>query len=538
MSITWDRHKRKAFKSALHQVYPDYNQLDLFVYDAIDENLADITNDTRVEISIRYLLRWADGREGVLDELFEAFCEENPNNSNIAIIEGKSITAVSTGSHPSKIAQQDWDRLFQSFNEGDKLELSRAFKVVSKLLVNPKFQTSIRSLEPFEAVPQSVLTIRERLEKWDSPELSFCFACEALEQLRLSDSEGVRDLTPIAQWKDWISKTYQLADITDVEPVTAGYLIVSVQETGRRRQQVKDVMLYPELHILQQPSEQPSEQSPEQVLSAVDGENGEALFQLNQQTMTPVKCPLSEIGKALSKLLHKAEDKLLPYCERVTLELFLRWPQIEEDAANWDGEDRDQNDFKFKYQRYLIRSLDRFLKAKRNKALMPMLERNWQALEASVSRQLPYEKFHHHKTCPESGQLKALLSQKTGLTLAALLPEDEKARKAVFNNIIESAVPVAIWTANASCSSQQMLEKLEKGVLVGACLTNFDSVAECWMQSRAQQLDDELVGGLRVLFDCPTRWPTSLPNTASDAAAQPAKASEIIAADDDLIVAP
>ena len=526
MSITWENNKRKAFKSALHQVYSNYGDLDIFVEDAIDEKLADITETTRVKTAIGYLLRWAASREGMLDRLFEAFCEENPRNSTIDIIKGKPITSVSSCHQERKVKGEQWDSLFYYLNEGDFRLLERAFQAVGNLLVNPKFKDAIRSETLFGNPPTSVLEMREKLKEWDSPELAVRFVSGALKELSRSYPNGERDLTPLGNWKAQLSQKYELSDIADIEKtVSAGYLIVAVQESGRTRKGITEVILYPELRIAPFPmSNQAS--SPDTITL------------LNQETMEPTKCKLSEVGTSLSRLLHRAEDKLAPYCGQVTLELFLKWPQIEEDTANWDAEDRDQNAFKFKYQRYLIRSLDRFVSFREKQALMSRLEQKWKALEESVTNQSPYEKFHVQDACPEPGQLLALLSNSTGLTLAAKLPEDKNHRKAVFSNIINSAVPIAVWAENTACPPQTIRETIE-AVFAGSCFTRFDSVADYWMQSRGKLNNDEVACGLRALFDCPTRWPTSLPNTASDIAeAKSAQSSEIIAADEDLIVAP
>ena len=531
MSIIWDRHKRRVFRLALQRVYPSYEELDLFIDEAIDENLADITGDKRLPIAINYLLRWAQGKTGKLDELFESFCDDHSEDEVIPLIKtAKSIVSEIDVAAQKVLGKQDWDSLFLCFNEGDFegdfLELKRAFQAVGNLLVNPKFRNSIRSATPFGDPPTSVLEMRGKLEKWDSPDLAFWFVSGALKELSRSYPNGERDLTPLGNWKAQLSQKYELSEIADTEKtLSAGYLIVAVQETGRTRKGITEVILYPELHI------DPFSMS-EQVSSP------DTIALLNQETMEPIKCKLSEVGTFLSRLLHRAEDKLAPYCGQVTLELFLKWPQIEEDTANWDAEDRDQNAFKFKYQRYLIRSLDRFVSFREKQALMSRLEQKWKALEESVTNQSPYEKFHVQDACPEPGQLLALLSNSTGLTLAAKLPEDKNHRKAVFSNIINSAVPIAVWAENTACPPQTIRETIE-AVFAGSCFTRFDSVADYWMQSRGKLNNDEVACGLRALFDCPTRWPTSLPNTASDIAeAKSAQSSEIIAADEDLIVAP
>ncbi|MGC1306651.1 MAG: effector-associated domain EAD1-containing protein [Phormidesmis sp.] len=72
MSIDWTHQKRIIFKSALQRVYPDYEELELFVDDGIDENLANIADVKRLPLVIGDLVRWAK-TNNKLNELFEAF---------------------------------------------------------------------------------------------------------------------------------------------------------------------------------------------------------------------------------------------------------------------------------------------------------------------------------------------------------------------------------------------------------------------------------------------------------------------------------
>ncbi|MFK8184517.1 MAG: effector-associated domain EAD1-containing protein [Phormidesmis sp.] len=94
----WNHDSRKAFRLALQRVYPSYEALALFVSESIDENLANIAGDKRLDLAVHALLQWALTKPGKLDELFEAFCAENPNSSDIPGIRN-AIASLSDKPH-------------------------------------------------------------------------------------------------------------------------------------------------------------------------------------------------------------------------------------------------------------------------------------------------------------------------------------------------------------------------------------------------------------------------------------------------------
>ena len=77
--MDWTRQTKKQFREALTTVYPSYDLLEMFLEEDFGERLPSITSKTGLEVVAFALLKWADAK-GRLDELYRAFCEENPDN--------------------------------------------------------------------------------------------------------------------------------------------------------------------------------------------------------------------------------------------------------------------------------------------------------------------------------------------------------------------------------------------------------------------------------------------------------------------------
>lgn len=501
MSIDWnDRSKRKVFRQMLQRVYRNYDDLDLFVDEELDENLAAIAHDQNVETAVHALLKQmrSDNR---LNEVFDAFCRENPNASGIEELQMSPMVLAKA----PDIEDKRWDNLFDNFQTDDLLDLERAFKVAVQSALLDEF----KGKQLFDIEVDSIATIRERLEHWDEPRLAVLFASQSIEEIARSNRRGNRNLAELEKWRDRMAQDYGVSLVSpEVASTQAGYLIVSLKDTGQVTKGEKEVMLFPELRV--------------------DDDSSES--QLLLAPMDKVKCKLSEVGRHLAELLHRAEDSLVPvHCDEVTLELFLAWPQIEEQTAQWNAVDRRGTSEKFKHRRYVVRSLDRHDAFERQPAFRSKLKKNWALLHTCIRDKDPYRHFPLETCFAESGQLRTRLSQKTGLKFIGMLPIAESDRKAMFYNIIDAAVPVALWIENTERPSADISAEID-AIFQSACLTCFDTVAECLMQGRANT-SNHTAHRLKVLVDCPDRWPKSLPKVIANGASQ-AQVFE----DEDLIV--
>lgn len=242
--IDWnDNTKRKDFRLMLQRVYPDYDALDMFVDEELNENLADIASDGNLKNAARALITKMRSLNR-LDEVFSAFERENPNDPGIAGLQIPSLIAA-----PSEIEDSDWDELFNSFQSGDLLELKRAFELTTQSALIDEF----KGKGLFDIKAKSITAIRDCLEDWDNPKLSVLFASRAIDELARSNPAGDCDLTTLKNWRDRLADKHNI-DRTQAQPATepatkTGYLLVSVINSGRVTKGELEVTLSPELQI-------------------------------------------------------------------------------------------------------------------------------------------------------------------------------------------------------------------------------------------------------------------------------------------------
>jgi hypothetical protein len=77
--MTWDNTRKKQFRAALQDVYRSYGDLQIFVRDAIDRNLAEIVGQSGLTGAAFELLEWSQAK-GEIDRLYAAFCRENDHH--------------------------------------------------------------------------------------------------------------------------------------------------------------------------------------------------------------------------------------------------------------------------------------------------------------------------------------------------------------------------------------------------------------------------------------------------------------------------
>jgi hypothetical protein len=79
VTIDWnDSKKRKDFREALQQAYPSAMGLQIFVDEALNENLAELAGGGNLREITFNLVDWAKA-QGRLDELYQTFKRENPS---------------------------------------------------------------------------------------------------------------------------------------------------------------------------------------------------------------------------------------------------------------------------------------------------------------------------------------------------------------------------------------------------------------------------------------------------------------------------
>lgn len=473
--IDWqDKKKRKAFQEALQKVYPDYTDLAMFVDYELGESLATIAPDEGLSRVTYKLLNWFESRQR-LDEVYQAFKGENPKHPVIETLERRSF--VSQASH---LTQRDWDTLFGQFLSDDLADLQRAFQQGFR----DAFGIAFRQVQPQHPSITEVAQIRELLEIYDAdakgPVLAVRFVESAIAELQRSSDGSNRDLTALEQWRDRISQQHTVSrKLAEPSKTTAcqAYLLVALEEIG------SDVNVYPELHIT--------------------GAESPIRF-----GATPKTCSIHHVADQISDWIKQAEDtEEIRQCEEeeVTLELFLPCKHLEDDVAmTWNVKDKRGSDVLLGiHRRLLVRSADRIRDRKIQKALM----QKWQLLKDCVSKGNGCSRFHLQEDCLEQkGALSALLRDMnaTGLKLIGKLPADPGKRIDLLNDIIDAAIPIALWSSE-SAEADAISLKTEFDSLLEQChVVNFADLARQW---RIRRMVSASAKQIRLLCDQPDRLP-------------------------------
>jgi vWA-MoxR associated protein C-terminal domain/Effector-associated domain 1 len=465
--IDWDDNtNRKEFRAALQRRYPNESDLRIFVDEELNENLAVIASGN-LSATAYDLIVWARAR-GRLDEVFEAFRNQNPNDAAIAILQTKPLVQKA-----AKLSEQDWESLFTQFSVNDFADLQRAFLRG----VQQTFKWTFQEMRPGESLPVDGSQIRELLTQFDQPELAAQFVEVAIAELRRS-SEGTRDVTGLEQWRDRVAQEHGVLPLTpqsQPEPAQRGYLLIAVEESGA------DVIVYPELRV--------------------SGEESAIEF-----GVSPVTCSFAEIPNYLPLWIKQAEETLMGKCEYqgMLLELFLPCAFLEEDlATTWEIKDkRDRLISLGLQQTFMVRSFDRI----RDKGVRRELEQKWKLLKQCVSEGNACDKFLLQKSCLKQGALQVLLKNKPGLKLVTQLPSERSDRQDLLYDVIDAAVPVAFWSPSIDEASLAELETQIHELSRASHLTDFASLASNW-QTKLAESAIESVKHIRLLCDSPDRFP-------------------------------
>jgi len=472
--MDWSSEKREIFRLALQKSYTDYELLEIFVDEKLDESLPDIAEKGELSKVTYKLLKWARS-EKRLDELFTKFCEANPRlkDSVIAELQPKPLISRSVN-----LLEKDWEGLFAMLGSDDfayvQIAFFQAFQAV--------YERSFRDIRPDCPFMNNLDDIQNLLTKHDKPVLAVRFVEYAIAELQRSSAGNNRDLSALEQWRDRIAQQYQVPPIAP-EPeqtVRQGYLLVACEESG------SDVIVYPELHIT--------------------GEENPIKF-----GVSPVTCSFEEVPTYLSDWIYQAEKTLdrKQDNEEILIELFLPCALLEEDLATWHVKDKRDNPISLGMHRmFVVRSFDRI----GDNDAQQKLERKWQILKECVKAGTACDRLHLQKKYLETkGALKVLLGQKLGLKLVAELPSEHEKRKDLLYEIIDAAVPIALWSPSGDKAIFAELETQMNHLSKESRLTNFADLAGKWRERLANP-ETEVVKHIRLFCDCPDRLPRGLPN--------------------------
>jgi hypothetical protein len=472
VSIDWtDSKKRKAFREALQYVYTDISELTMFVDEELNKKLSDIAGRSSLKDTAYELINWAISK-GRINDLYQAFKDENPDH-----IFNQSIDRKSLIPQTSNLTQADWVILFEQFFPDDLADLQRA----ALKAYEATFGVSFRQVRPDYPPLATCSQIQELLELYDIGKEGVVLAvrfveCAIVELQRTSSGEN-RNLELLQNWRDRIAQQFNIS-LPDPKPTDEithhAYLLVTLEESG------PDFIVYPELHI-----------------SGTENPIGFGAY--------PATCSINQVADSISEWIHQAEDALDDTCEaRVTLEIFLPYRNLEEDiATTWIAKTKDGEEINFgMYRRFVVRSSDRI----RDRTIQRALAPTWQRLQGFVDTGNAHEQFYAHRDCVgERGMLCALLQDKgaIGLKLLVQLPSDRNQRENLFKDIIDAAIPIALWTAETDDIDINTLEREFSHLLAGS-LTNFADLAIRWRQHRIQPTSSKQI---KILCDRPDRIP-------------------------------
>lgn len=480
--VDWkDNTKRKAFREALQEVYPSVDALAIFVDEELNENLVSIAGGENLKTIASNLVRWANAEGRMQAEgsrpglyLYDAFKDGHPRHSVIERLERSSFVAQTY-----KVTEGDWDFLFEQFLPDDLADLQRAFRRSFKQVVGIEFQRA----QPNPLLLVELTQIRELLGRYaaddQGPILAVRFvecAIAEIQRTQQSTSEGNdRNLTALEQWRDRIAQQHNVrpqASAPAPPPTSHAYLLVALKDCGA------DVNVYPELH-----------------LSGVANP-----IRFGAQ---PTTCSIDQVAAQIFQWIDQAEkapEFLQCDEEKVTLEVFLPCKHLAEDVAmTWSVNDLPLGT----HRRFLVRSSDRIGKPEIQKALM----RKWQQIETCIQAGNGCSQFHLQEDCLEQkGALLALLDDlnATGLKLVAKLPADPGKRTDLLNDIINAAIPIALWSSEMAETDTDTLKMEFDELLNQVHLTDFTALARQW---RMRRILSASAKHIRLLCDRPDRLP-------------------------------
>ena len=428
--VDWnDNTKRKAFRLALQRVYPNPEDLKIFVDEELNENLAVIAANNNLQATAHGLVAWAKAKNR-LEEVFDAFCRENSNDPVIAELQQKPLIKQA-----SKLKEEDWETLFEQFLPCDFADIQRAFLRGFQRALNVTFQ-QVRPDHPPLTEPDQIQAL---LAKYDDPKLAVRFVESVIVEFQRSSEGARRDLTGLEQWCDRIAQEHNVDPPAPEPPQTIsrqGYLLIACEESG------SDVIVYLELRVT--------------------GESQPIEFGV----ASPVTCPFRKVPDYLSDWISEAKKALKKldgqHDGEILLELFLPCALLEEDLATaWKVKDKRNKPISLgMHQLFVVRSFDRL----RDDDAKKVLERKWELLKECVRAGNACDKFHlQEKYLETEGALLVLLKNVPGLKLVAKLPLDSEKRQGLLYEIIDAAVPITLWSPSVD---EAMMTELKAQMII------------------------------------------------------------------------
>ena len=470
--MDWNENKgenKKRFREALQKVYPEPVDLEIFVYEALNENLSTITTETSLYKIIFKLVQWAEAK-GRLDELYNEFCQANSKNPAVAELKGDRFLR-----YHQKITSDQWDMIFAAFNDSDLNSLSFACDLAF-------FKHSLPSSTSLDTIEM----IREILSRCDDPDLTKTFVQCAVENIQKLDPS--RDFSNL---NDWLEGQQHLSETQEIlaKLPTCGYLLISFEETAGR------VSVNAELYLKGQ-KPQTLERG---FICELDGSYLDESPDIASEKIS------EQIAPKLSKWVEQAEQKILnnPNCAKrpISIELFLPYQLLGERIDEWQTIDEFGDRCKLSVERgFIVRSFERATKP----GLRLKLEEGWRILKMHVENSsLSANCVEIDCTCDPSLS-EIMYANISGVKLPKGLPEDPDIRKEALKKLVKAPVPIAFWTNNPKSDCRQVITAFDR-LLKRENLEEFANLAR---EIKNQRISTSPIQTLGMLCDCPDRLPS------------------------------
>lgn len=488
----------------LKSVYTTQDDLMVFVGRYLDKNLEDISNSkARLETIVVRLVEDSIC-QGYIKKLIEKFSEKTPERKDIQLFCAQVLRNDLIEPN-EKITKERWSSLFAYLHNKDVLELRRAF---TKAYFNV-FGIEYSEARPGEPIPNEITEFQSLVEKFSVSEYAPTLAVRVAEFLvkeiqksiadsdksMLSEIERLEQLNNNLQtWGNEISHEFSVSRLQLKSPmkiIPKGHLLVSLKEHGDQ------LIAYPELYL-------------------VIEEKTDRLKSFAEEPTAP--CSLDEVLGYISKWILIAEEKVFEKDEQaagqIVVELFLPIRYLSHDVSSWILQDEDDDDVCFGSHRpFIVRSVYRAI-SKRCKIIQSQIEKKWPTLVDGSGK---YYIDYFEQGFSKKGRLPGELNKDGVIGMQLVFKEvlDEEDQSTLLKDIRKSPSLITLWGVESSHGKKDILQSKFEDLVEADWTCGFSSLAEKYRDLYNESTD--LVKNMRVLCECPHRWPKTLPDTANEA---------------------
>lgn len=403
-----------------------------------------------------------------------------PSDTLLRAIQALGLSEGIVPTPEQKVSQQQLRQLFDLFGDRYWFDVGKAF--VSAF--EDSFKRSYT--EVYKTIPSSFNIMRETLCRLNDPKLVASFVERARVRIQREDKSS--DLPEqIVRWRDRFLTQHNLT-LTDIQPKEdseqPGYLLVSLEPHTKVDRKGAYVNVFAEVQRA-----------------------GKRPIPIASET-----CALSEMGAYLHKAIAQAKAAI---ADSVTLEIFMPRVHLEYEIASWKPSETNDKAAEeaarlLRRQPYIIRSFERAKKVEYQK----QVKKKWNEILTCIEKGNGCQRFHPQAETFDRDDLYDDIDEAAGLFLSAELSADSAERQGVLSDIVEAAIPFALWFSSAQESTPEQRQAAFNSLLQTEYMSDFATLSKKWRRYRRKH-KEKPERHLKLLCDCPDRWP-SLPNQDED----------------------